>query len=178
MYKRYIEKITLDIENLRQNYSYLLVEKNNESSPFEMIVGGVKYTDRSKAGEALKKSIINSDAKIFSEFNLNNFGSYAGMQISLMYDTFLDRYRCRLKGNNSYFFDLGESGIGMIRRIENHVKSFSNEIEKYSKLLDETEEKYKRTESLLNGSYKVFPQQSELDTKELRLKELEFELAM
>jgi phage host-nuclease inhibitor protein Gam len=198
-----IEAMKKDIEFLTENHYDLLFKKHKEeveiignttdssdtandetsdNSAFEIEIEGVVYNKRKEAAEALNKAIHGLSAANIDSYDKNCIGEYAGMKISVILKTthMLDgttygTYRCRLKNQASYFFDLSYSMFGSITRIENQVSKIPTLLTSMKNDLVELETKYQDAVNSLK-KYSTFDREDELTEKEKRLKELNIAL--
>lgn len=111
--KKVIEQAPAQIETLNQKVQAIEQDISTIKPPvnFSMNVGGVLYTKRSKAGEALDglvRKLENGKTLV---------GGYAGMGISLIKNAFGSRLV--LAAAHEYPISLGTSALGNIARIEN-----------------------------------------------------------
>lgn len=181
-----IEGISKDLQFLSENYERFLYKnidektddtdslKNTTAEEFEIFINDTLYTKRKDAAEALNKAINNISAANIDSYDKNNIGSYAGLNISIILEKsmFDSSYRCRLKGEGaSYFFDLSNSMLGSITRIENQVTKIPKFYAEQCKKLEKLEFDFANAKESL-AKYTVFDREDELIKKSARLKEL------
>lgn len=201
--KRKKSRIELDIEDIKNNYPHLLTDKtsgdkeevleafwadrnaendDNEKDKsnikdFEIIINGITYTERPKAAEAFKKAISNIEYCDLKSYEYNYIGSYAGMDISIFYNSIYSTYHCRLKGHHSYTFEIGLSDLGAIRRIENALTKLPSLIDEINQNLIINENRLIESQKLLKSKYQEFDRENDLTQKIERLRVLNAELS-
>jgi len=157
------------LENLIESYKLELETVNEYDEEFKtMIVKDKEYDNKNDAGQALL------DNKISSK-DAEEIGEYKGFKILSYYDSFMHHYKLTLKNNLSHTFDMGDSALGNITRIENVLKSFSLKIDESMNDLETTKAQLEKAKEEVD---KPFAQESELKEKSKRLEEVNILLNM
>ena len=108
-----LEKAKIDLKTFSENRS--------GEDEFTIKIGNVEFTERTKAGDELEKSIL----KCATTSEKMDVGEYDGFKLSiekdLMYNSFLSSpCKIALKGELTYIADVSlNNNVGNIRRIEN-----------------------------------------------------------
>ena len=133
-----------------------------------MTLRGIKYTEKTAAGEML--------IAICKEYPLSaptEIGSYRGFKMEVFYDTVNAHYCLNLCGKARYKVDLGSDPLGNLTRIENELAKFPARLEAV---------KTKRTETIAQFEtakvevQKSFAFEDELKEKSERMNALNIEL--
>lgn len=142
------EKLIVNIEN------DISVYKANKMNDFIMIIDGVHYTERAKAGLALKE--------LFTKRTEERYlcGSFSGLDMYADRDGFK---RCiKVDGQHSCFVELGDSELGNISRIENVCAGMGDMKNKADEQLVFLNKQLLHAQ---NEIHKPFPKEKELKEK-------------
>lgn len=129
-----------------------------------MVVNGVEYVDKAKAGEA----IINV-CKTLPDSQTYPLGEYRGFQMEVFYEPFSHQHRVNIRGAISHQGILGTDAIGNITRIDNVIDGLEEMLTKTEGLLDNAKKQLEISKEQLE---KPFAKEDELKQKEARLAEL------
>jgi hypothetical protein len=130
-----------------------------------MVVGGTTFTDRKEAGEA-----IISASRNVKGLESVCIGEYKGFEMSVIFDSFNEKFICHLKGEMTYKAELSQDPIGCITRINNALENMHSYLENNIQTLEELETQLIKTEKEMS---KPFPQEAEYIQKTARLAEVE-----
>lgn len=111
--KSRVEGLTKDVETAKSH------PKPIDEQPLGMMVSGVSYSEKAKAGQA----IINA-CKSMNSPDAIPLGEYRGFQMELYFDTVQRNYVVKLKGETSRDVPLGDDSHGNIVRIDNGIERF------------------------------------------------------
>jgi hypothetical protein len=129
-----------------------------------MVVEGVSYTEKKKAGSAILAACKNmKDSKSIQ------LGQYRGFSMELTFDAVFRQYKVNLTGSQQYAVVLGDDLFGNITRLDNAIDGIEKEQQTAETQLANYEAQ------LANAKIEVekpFPQEDELKTKSARLDEL------
>lgn len=145
----YIEKIKADITMRDMAVSN------------DIIIGGVSYDERTKAGEKIIKIAQQSTEGTV-------FGEYKGFEIQKA-----QPYHINIVGQQTYNIECSHSPIGMAMRIENCVNNIEDEMNIYKGNIETLKNNYNHAKSSINSP---FEHDDELKTALVRQRELEHEL--
>lgn len=163
--KRLEDKITAikkDVENLKKN-----TKLNNENfSP--MIINGVTYTEKAKAGQAILDMCANK-----KNADLEHIGNYRGFNLELEYYSGNKEFVIIIKNEYQYYTALGNDVYGNIQRIDNCLDKIVEELDSTKAQLENEKLQLKNAEI---EAQKEFPQELELQEKQKRLDELNIKL--
>lgn len=145
----YIEKIKADITMRDMAVSN------------DIIIGGVSYDERTKAGEKIIKIAQQSTEGTV-------LGEYKGFEIQKA-----QPYHINIVGQQTYNIECSHSPIGMAMRIENCVNNIEEEMNIYKGNIEALKSNYNHAKSSINSP---FEHDDELKTALVRQRELEHEL--
>lgn len=145
----YIEKIKADITMRDMAVSN------------DIIIGGVSYDERTKAGEKIIKIAQQSTEGTV-------LGEYKGFEIQKA-----QPYHINIVGQQTYNIECSHSPIGMAMRIENCVNNIEDEMNIYKGNIETLKSNYNHAKSSINSP---FEHDDELKTALVRQRELEHEL--
>lgn len=132
-------------------------------------LGGVRYTERVAAGEALLNLLPSIPYK-----GSIRVGSFRGFDVEMRLSEY-GKYTVALKGAAEHHVELGDDARGNIMRIENALDGLDRQLEKAHTRLVDFEQQAENARAELE---KPFPQEAELAEKNARLIELNAELDM
>lgn len=131
-----------------------------------MVIGGVEYTDKKKAGNA----ILQMMKSIKSKTETYPVGSYRGFNMEMYIALGLGAtYVLAVKGAMTHNVELGTDAFGNLTRIDNCIDHFEAELQKARNDLAETE---KQLEIAKESLKEPFSREGELQEKQERLNEL------
>lgn len=131
-----------------------------------MVIGGVEYADKKKAGNA----ILQMMKSIKSKTETYPVGSYRGFNMEMYIALGLGAtYILAVKGAMTHKVELGTDAFGNLTRIDNCIDHFEAELQKAKNDLAETE---KQLEIAKESLKEPFPREGELQEKQARLNEL------
>lgn len=153
------------LENTISGYEKdIVVRDNNKKDIFEMTINGIKYNERTEAGE----KIVEECRKMKSPYPVE-IGEFCGFKIEISFDSFNREFIVDLKSNLSHPTLLGESNSGNIIRIENLLNNLETKLEGKKTELENVMIQY---ENAKNEIKRPFPREEELQEKTKRLNEL------
>lgn len=153
------------LENTISGYEKdIVVRDNNKKDIFEMTINGIKYNERSEAGE----KIVEECRKMRSP-NPVEIGEFCGFKIEISFNSFSREFIVDLKSNLSHPTLLGESNSGNVIRIENLLSNLETKLEEKKTELENVKIQY---ENAKNEIKRPFPHEEELQEKTKRLNEL------
>ena len=155
----FITGMETDIQTLKQN-----VRPDGEFAG--MIVNGMTYTDKEKAGTAL----IDACQDVASREPVE-LGSYLGFSMSVKFDGF--DHKIIIKGSVSYQVDLGGDVYGNITRINNALGKIEAQLAAYKAKHDNLQQQMDAAKAEIN---KPFQFEDELTQKSARLALLDAQL--
>lgn len=85
----------------------------NKTPDFAIIINGIFYDERAKAGEQLNK-LLATNSTVNSVL-----GQYCGFDLVSIKSSFFENRQLIIRGETDNYIDLGESAVGNITRIEN-----------------------------------------------------------
>ena len=129
-----------------------------------MVVNGVEYVEKAKAGEA----IINV-CKTLPDSQTYPLGEYRGFTMDVYYEPFSHQHRVHIRGAISHQGILGTDALGNITRIDNVIDGLEDMLSKTEALLENTKKQLANAKEQLE---KPFAKEDELKQKEARLAEL------
>ena len=162
--KSRVEGLTKDVETAK------LHPKPIDEQPLGMMVSGVSYSEKAKAGQA----IINA-CKSMNSPDAIPLGEYRGFQMELYFDTVQRNYVVKLKGETSRDVPLGDDSHGNIVRIDNGIERFEEALADTKNSLENTEKQFETAKQEIE---KPFAKEEELRAKTARLDELNILLNM
>lgn len=144
--------------------------KANAANEFEITLGKTKYTERTKAAEALKKGLVNAPRN----GTRIKIGTYKGLD--LYYSSAFDTgTHFILKGAGEYSTLSGDSASGNITRIMNLADKIGENIEADKMIADG----YKaETKTLRKEIAAEFPKAKELEALQLKLNDIDTKLGI
>lgn len=165
-YPKQIAEKNSAIENISKD---LLIAQNNPlpEEDYEIIIDGVKITDKEKASEMFSEVLHTCKAQE------RIVGKYRGFNVVGGFDFFRSVFYAKLKGNHEYQSEMGFSDSGNLQRLENMIKRIPEKIEGFK---EEIETLNRQTENAKQELAKPFKQEAELKEKTARLSVLESEL--
>ena len=152
----FIEGIQKDIQTLKKNV-------RTDGAFSGMIINGMTYTDKEKAGTALIDA-----CKDISSAEPVEIGSYLGFAMSVKFSSFT--HKLIIKGAVSYQVELGDDIYGNITRINNALGKIDEQLGAYRTKLDNLIQQQEAAKAEIN---KPFQYESELAQKSARLAELD-----
>ena len=155
----YIKGLQTDLQTLKQN-----VRPDGEFAG--MIINGMTYTDKEKAGTALIDACQDISSKDPVEI-----GSYLGFSMSVKFSGF--EHKIIIKGAVSYQVELGGDVFGNITRINNAFGKIDAQLEAYKAKHDNLQQQMDAAKAEIN---KPFLYEDELAQKSARLAELDAQL--
>ena len=162
--KSRVEGLTKDVETAKSH------PKPIDEQPLGMMVSGVSYSEKAKAGQA----IINA-CKSMNSPDAIPLGEYRGFQMELYFDTVQRNYVVKLKGETSRDVPLGDDSHGNIVRIDNGIERFEEALADTENSLENTEKQFETAKQEIE---KPFAKEEELRAKTARLDELNILLNM
>ena len=162
--KSRVEGLTKDVETAKSH------PKPIDEQPLGMMVSGVSYSEKAKAGQA----IINA-CKSMNSPDAIPLGEYRGFQMELHFDTVQRNYVVKLKGETSRDVPLGDDSHGNIVRIDNGIERFEEALADTENSLENTEKQFETAKQEIE---KPFTKEEELRAKTARLDELNILLNM
>jgi hypothetical protein len=168
MIKYFPQSITICKENIAGYQADILRRDENtrpNSDGFSpMVVEGITYTEKKKAGSALLAA-----CKATTSSTPIQLGQYRGFTMELSFDPMFGQYQVNLVGSSKYSLTFGSDLYGNITRLDNVLDGIEKEIQSAETQLSNYEAQ------LANAKVEVekpFPQEEELKTKSARLDEL------
>ncbi len=155
----YINGIETDIQTLKQN----LRPDGNFAG---MVINGMTYTEKEKAGTALIdacKDVASADSV--------EIGSYLGFTMFVKFSSFT--HKLIIKGMVSYQVDMGDDIYGNITRINNALGKIEDQLGAYRVKRDNLQQQMDAAKAEIN---KPFQYETELAQKSARLAELDAQL--
>ena len=171
-----LEATTKRIEYIKEDIKYLegVPDRLNEEGKkiLDIKIGGVNYTEREKAGDALLAAM--RDKCTPNAEKMETLAEYKGFKISISFNSWQQQYVAELKRENQpYRINLGTSLGGNITRIENAISGLPQNLDNL--IAREAELKTLISEGEIEMN-KPFPQAAELHDKMERLAQIEIEL--
>jgi len=155
----FITGMETDIQTLKQN-----VRTDGEFAG--IVINGITYTDKEKAGTALIDACQDISSKDPVEI-----GSYLGFSMSVKFSGF--EHKIIIKGAVSYQVELGGDVYGNIIRINNALGKISDQLEAHQTKLTNLQQQMDAAKAEIN---KPFQYETELAQKSARLAELDAQL--
>ena len=152
----FIEGMQKDIQTLKQNV-------RTDGNFAGMIINGMTYTDKEKAGTALIDA-----CKDISSADPVEIGSYLGFKMSVKFSSFT--HKIIIKGAVSYQVEIGDDVFGNITRINNALGKIEDQLSAYKVKRDNLQQQMDAAQAELN---KPFQYEAELKEKSARLAELD-----
>jgi hypothetical protein len=171
-----LEATTKRIGYIKEDIKYLegVPDRLNEDGKkiLDIKIGGVTYSEREKAGEALLAAM--RDKCTPNAEKMETLAEYKGFKISISFNSWQQQYVAELKRENQpYRINLGTSPGGNITRIENAISGLPQNLDNL--IAREAELKTLIAEGEIEMN-KPFPQAAELHDKMERLAQIEIEL--
>ena len=157
-----IKKYDGDIKHLTEN------TKPNVDGFSKMIIDGVEYIDKEKAGKALLERCSKKQNK-----DEENIGEYRGFKLELGFDSLNTKFTLTMRNNTSTKVELGSDVYGNIKRIDNSFEHLRTMMKADEKELEETK---KQLETAKIEVQRPFIQEEELKEKTRELEELNIKL--
>ena len=129
-----------------------------------MTIDGVFYDEKSSAGQK-----ILDKCKQYTDDEKHEIGEYKGFKLEIQFIAFYKSYRLYLSNNSTFSFELGNSDIGNITRIDNKIRNISENIKDVESDIENNKIQLEKARLELN---KPFNQEQELKGKMERLNEL------
>ena len=131
-----------DIKHLAEN------TKPNADGFSKMIIDGVEYIDKEKAGKALLERCSKKQNK-----DDENIGEYRGFKLELGFDPLNTKFTLTMRNNTSTKIELGSDVYGNIKRIDNSFEHLETMIKADERELEETKKTIRNSK---NRSTKTF----------------------
>ncbi|MBQ7921085.1 MAG: hypothetical protein IJ325_00705 [Clostridia bacterium] len=169
-YPMKIEKLTADIAKLENDQKTAEAHPHPEDGFAGMEIGGVLYTEKEAAGNALLESFrtIQDNAAL-------PIGSYRGFPMAISIEFFGENRYLNLKGEMPHRVELGKNALGNLIRTDNVLNNIPARIQAAQEEIQATLEQIEKEKTEM---VKPFPQEEELQQKSARLVELNSELDM
>ena len=137
-----------------------------------MVIYGIQYNERAKAGEAIKEACQN-----ITTTEGEKIGTYRGFDLHLAFSTKIYQHYLVAKGDMSYpvYLDGDFSAEGAVTRLENTLDKIPQYIEEEKDSLQNTINEIKNAEVEVK---KPFAQEAELKEKTARVAALNIELTL
>ena len=155
----YITGLQTDLQTLKKN-----LHSAGEFSG--MVINGMTYTDKEKAGTALLDV-----CKDVASREPVEVGSYLGFSMSVKFDGF--DHKIIIKGVVSYQVEIGNDVYGNITRINNALGKIEDQLAAYKAKYDNLQQQMDAAKVEIN---KPFQYEDELTQKSARLAELDAQL--
>lgn len=155
----FIEGMKKDVQTLKQN----LRPDGNFAG---MVINGMTYTDKEKAGTALIDA-----CQDISSADPVEIGSYLGFSLSVKFSGFV--HKIIIKGAVSYQVEMGDDIYGNITRINNALGKIEDQLGVYKTKLENLQQQMDAAKAEIN---KPFQFENELKEKSARLAELDAQL--
>lgn len=147
------------------------VEDGTEDSKFPgMMVKGIDYTEKAKAGAAILEA-----CKQMTSPEPQEFGSYMGFSMLFSFDSFNKQYQITLRGALSHTVTLGTDIHGNITRLNNVLAEMPKKLEYCREQLKTLHQQMETAKEQIDIP---FEKEQELQTKSARLAELNILLNM
>ena len=163
-YPEDIKRLENNIKNYNLDLEFLESINQNEGD-FKMIINGITYTDKQKAGAVIIEKCKNMN----TSNDIKEIGMYKDFKMELKFDAFFKDYILFLTRNSVVSTSLGNSELGNITRIDNAINNISSYLISDEEELEET--KVQLDKARLEFG-KPFSQEEELKTKQKRLNEV------
>ena len=162
-----IRRQTLYLENLQKDIETVKAKYNPDPEQFSINVLGKVYTDKVEGGRALMDALNSHKPETV-------VAEYAGFKISLNpMSMLLEARNVSLTGAGQYKMEIGDSEIGLLRRLDNFMKDFPEREPRAKNKLNELENNLKVAQSQLDVP---FEHADELETLLKEQAELNAEL--
>ena len=170
VFPRQLEQDTQLLEGFAQDRATLAVHPEPEAEFGGLTAHGNFIEDKEAAGKAILAA-----CKEAAQGNPVEFGDYRGLNMSVQFDSFANKFRLTLRGAVSHIMEVGSDARGNITRLTNLIQTLPDRMTKVQARLDATKQQMAAAKAELG---KPFPQEEELKTKSARLAELDAELNM
>jgi N12 class adenine-specific DNA methylase len=157
------------IAGLEKDLEFLKSHPVPKGKNFTMVVNGIAYTSRKKAGTAL----INACGKLNPKKPQADIGKYRGFSLKLQFDPLNRKFHAVLKHEAGHSCELGLDAVGNITRLDNLLDSVPGQLEDARANLETMNRQVEESKKELK---KTFPQEQELAEKSERLNRLTLEL--
>ena len=155
----YIKGMDADIQTLKQHV-------RSDGGFSGMVINGMTYTDKEKAGTALIDA-----CKDISSKDPVEIGGYLGFKMFVKFSGFV--HKLALKGAVSYQIEMGDDVYGNITRINNALGKIDEQLGAHKTKLDNLQQQMDAAKAEIN---KPFQYEDELAQKSARLAELDAQL--
>jgi len=157
------------IEGYEKDSAVYEANRPKDKDSFIIEISGKTYTDKKEAGTA----IIDFCKELRQGTIETGIGSYAGMKLSVRFDTFYEPFKFSIRGSLTYTIDVSNDPVGNITKINNALEAIPANLE-------ETKEKLANVKQQLESAkaevQKPFEREAELNEKLKRQSELNAEL--
>ena len=139
-----IRRQTLYLENVRKDIETIKLKYNPDPEQFSINVLGKVYTDKVEGGRALMDALNSHKPETV-------VAEYAGFKISLNpMSMLLEARNVSLTGAGQYKMEIGDSEVGLLRRLDNFMKDFPERESRAKNKLTELEKNLKVAQSQLD----------------------------
>ena len=157
--------------DLANSQPKIINDEGKESYPIK--IGDTVYTDRAKAGEAIKASVL-KNISATAEGKTVNIGEYRGMQLSILFDTISKTNKACLQGEKHHYCDLNlETTVGNLIRLDNCINNIMRDVQQLQEKVDTMNSELEQMKVDVDIP---FPKADELFKAESRLEEVHEEL--
>lgn len=170
VFPRQLEQDAQLLEGFAQDRATLAAHPEPEAEFGGLTVRGSFIEEKEAAGKAILAA-----CKEAAQGNPVEFGDYRGLNMSVQFDSFANKFRLTLRGAVSHIMEVGSDARGNITRLMNLIQTLPDRMAKVQARLDATKQQMAAAKAELG---KPFPQEEELKTKSARLAELDAELNM
>ena len=170
VFPRQLEQDTQLMEGFAQDKATLAANPEPEAEFCGLTIRGSLIEEKKAAGKAILAA-----CKEAAQVNPVEFGDYRGLNMSVQFDLFANKFRLTLRGAVSHIMEVGSDARGNITRLTNLIQTLPDRMAKVQARLDATKQQVAAAKAELG---KPFPQEEELKTKSARLAELDAELNM
>lgn len=170
VFPRQLEQDTQLMEGFAQDKATLAANPEPEAEFCGLTIRGSLIEEKKAAGKAILAA-----CKEAAQVNPVEFGDYRGLNMSVQFDLFANKFRLTLRGAVSHIMEVGSDARGNITRLTNLIQTLPDRMAKVQARLDTTKQQMVAAKAELG---KHFPQEEELKTKSARLAELDAELNM
>lgn len=170
VFPRQLEQDAQLLEGFAQDRATLAANPEPEAEFCGLTIRGSLIEEKKAAGKAILAA-----CKEAAQVNPVEFGDYRGLNMSVQFDLFANKFRLTLRGAVSHIMEVGSDARGNITRLTNLIQTLPDRMAKVQARLDATKQQVAAAKAELG---KPFPQEEELKTKSARLAELDAELNM
>lgn len=160
-----IERDTHLIAGFKQDIATLNAHPLPQENFVGMTVGDEMITDKEEAGKAILAA-----CKEASHGAEAAFGSYRGLNMSVQFDSFANKFQLTLRGAVSHRMEVGNDARGNITRLDNAIAQIPARMQTAVEHLEVMKQQMAAAKQELG---RPFPQEEELRTKSARLAELD-----